>query len=128
MTIATSTRLADGRELIYFDDGAHAKSHSAHDTRPLDARSEENTGELRYDALTGDWVAVAAHRQTRTYLPLPTSARCVPPPGRTCPRFPIPPTTWPFLKTVSRRWARPWAPSRQTQLGAPWAEPSAGAR
>lgn len=69
MTIATSTRLADGRELIYFDDGAHAKSHSAHDTRPLDARSEENTGELRYDALTGDWVAVAAHRQTRTYLP-----------------------------------------------------------
>lgn len=69
MTIATSTRLADGRELIYFDDGAHAKSHTALDTRPLDARSEENTGELRYDALTGDWVAVAAHRQTRTYLP-----------------------------------------------------------
>ncbi|ALE91471.1 galactose-1-phosphate uridylyltransferase [Arthrobacter alpinus] len=69
MTIATSTHLADGRELIYFDDGQHAKAHTALDTRPLDPRSEENTGELRFDALTGDWVAIAAHRQTRTYLP-----------------------------------------------------------
>ncbi|WP_113717081.1 galactose-1-phosphate uridylyltransferase [Arthrobacter dokdonensis] len=69
MTIPTSTRLADGRELIYFDDGATARSHTAVDTRPLDARSEANTGELRFDALTGDWVAIAAHRQTRTYLP-----------------------------------------------------------
>ncbi|MCU6482388.1 galactose-1-phosphate uridylyltransferase [Arthrobacter sp. A2-55] len=69
MTIATSTRLADGRELIYFDEGSAAHSHAAVDTRPLDPRSEENTGELRFDALTGDWVAVAAHRQTRTYLP-----------------------------------------------------------
>jgi UDPglucose--hexose-1-phosphate uridylyltransferase len=69
MTIPTSTRLADGRELIYFDDGATAHSHTAVDTRPLDPRSEANTGELRFDALTGDWVAIAAHRQTRTYLP-----------------------------------------------------------
>lgn len=69
MTIATTTLLADGRELIYFDDGGLAKAHVGVDTRPLDARSEENTGELRFDALTGDWVAIAAHRQTRTYLP-----------------------------------------------------------
>jgi UDPglucose--hexose-1-phosphate uridylyltransferase len=69
MTIPTSTRLADGRELIYFDDGSTAHSHTAVDTRPLDARSGETTGELRFDALTGDWVAVAAHRQSRTYLP-----------------------------------------------------------
>ncbi|SEE67166.1 UDPglucose--hexose-1-phosphate uridylyltransferase [Arthrobacter alpinus] len=69
MTDATTTLLADGRELIYFDDGATAKAHTAVDTRPLDPRSEENTGELRFDALTGDWVAIAAHRQTRTYLP-----------------------------------------------------------
>ncbi len=69
MTSATSTVLADGRELIYFDDGGTAKEHPATDTRPLDPRSEANTGELRFDALTGDWVAVAAHRQTRTYLP-----------------------------------------------------------
>ena len=69
MTRATTTLLADGRELIYFDDGGTAKDYTAADTRPLDPRSEENTGELRFDALTGDWVAIAAHRQTRTYLP-----------------------------------------------------------
>jgi UDPglucose--hexose-1-phosphate uridylyltransferase len=69
MTIATSTLLADGRELIYFDDGATHRPHDAVDTRPLDPRSAGNTGELRYDALTGDWVAIAAHRQARTYLP-----------------------------------------------------------
>src|SRR5699024_203689 len=69
MTRATSTLLADGRELIYFDDGNTARDHGTEDTRPLDPRSEENTGELRLDALTGDWVAIAAHRQTRTYLP-----------------------------------------------------------
>ncbi|WP_207345222.1 galactose-1-phosphate uridylyltransferase [Arthrobacter sp. E3] len=69
MTIATTTSLADGRELIYFDDGNTGHAHTARDTRPLDPRSEANTGELRFDALTGDWVAVAAHRQSRTYLP-----------------------------------------------------------
>ncbi|ALE05092.1 galactose-1-phosphate uridylyltransferase [Arthrobacter sp. ERGS1:01] len=69
MTIATTTQLADGRELIYFDDGGRVHDHSAVDTRPLDPRSEANTGELRFDALTGDWVAIAAHRNTRTYLP-----------------------------------------------------------
>ncbi|WP_104091241.1 galactose-1-phosphate uridylyltransferase [Arthrobacter sp. GMC3] len=69
MTNATSTLLADGRELIYFDDGGQRKAHTASDTRPLDPRSDANTGELRFDALTGDWVAIAAHRQTRTYLP-----------------------------------------------------------
>ncbi len=69
MTTATSTRLSDGRELIYFDDGDVAKPHREADQRPLPPRSEEDTGEIRFDALTGDWVAIAAHRQTRTYLP-----------------------------------------------------------
>ncbi len=69
MSAATSTVLADGRELIYFDDGNAAKPHPERDRRPLPPRSDADTGEIRYDALTGDWVAVAAHRQTRTYLP-----------------------------------------------------------
>lgn len=69
MSAATSTVLADGRELIYFDDGDAAKPHPERDRRPLPRRSDADTGEIRYDALTGDWVAVAAHRQTRTYLP-----------------------------------------------------------
>lgn len=69
MTTATSTLLADGRELIYFDEGPAAHRHTALDTRPLEPRSDTDTGELRFDALTNDWVAIAAHRQSRTYLP-----------------------------------------------------------
>ncbi|GAA4657008.1 galactose-1-phosphate uridylyltransferase [Arthrobacter cryoconiti] len=69
MTTATSTLLADGRELIYFDEGPVAHHHTGADTRPLEPRSDADTGELRFDALTNDWVAIAAHRQSRTYLP-----------------------------------------------------------
>ncbi len=69
MTTATTTTLADGRELIYFDDGDVARPHPEPDRRPLLPRSDADTGEIRFDALTGDWVAIAAHRQSRTYLP-----------------------------------------------------------
>ena len=67
VTAVTSTRLADGRELLYFDDGARPVPRAAQDTRDLPGRPP--AGELRYDVLTGEWVALAAHRQTRTYLP-----------------------------------------------------------
>jgi UDPglucose--hexose-1-phosphate uridylyltransferase len=63
----TPRRLADGREIIYFDDDAHVAAHDAVDTRdlpPVATRSQ-----LRYDALVGEWVAIASHRQTRTFLP-----------------------------------------------------------
>jgi len=59
--------LADGRQAIFFADGSGSVPGEVHDTRALDPRGEP--GELRYDRLTGDWVAVAAHRQSRTYLP-----------------------------------------------------------
>lgn len=59
--------LADGREAIFFADRGHRIPEQVTDQRALDPRGEP--GELRYDRLTGDWVAVAAHRQTRTYLP-----------------------------------------------------------
>ncbi|MDR6985887.1 UDPglucose--hexose-1-phosphate uridylyltransferase [Paenarthrobacter nitroguajacolicus] len=69
MSRITSTRLADSRELIYFDDpGTPERTpESLVDHRHLPARGEP--GEVRYDALSGDWVAVAAHRQARTHLP-----------------------------------------------------------
>ncbi|PNI07842.1 galactose-1-phosphate uridylyltransferase [Arthrobacter sp. AFG7.2] len=70
MTGITSTSLSDGRELIYFDDAGAPKSRTAElttDHRGLPPRGEP--GEVRYDALTDEWVAVAAHRQTRTHLP-----------------------------------------------------------
>ena len=44
-----------------------APPHPSMDHRELPARPEP--GELRFDALSREWVAVAAHRQTRTHLP-----------------------------------------------------------
>src|SRR4051812_20734820 len=70
MTGITSTRLSDGRELIYFDDDSTSTSRAGHfttDHRGLPPRGEP--GEVRFDALTDEWVAVAAHRQARTHLP-----------------------------------------------------------
>ncbi|AJT40402.1 galactose-1-phosphate uridylyltransferase [Psychromicrobium lacuslunae] len=65
--LITSTRLADGRELLYFDETAQNREDT--DTRPLERRRDADTGQIRYDALTGDWVAIAQHRGSRTYLP-----------------------------------------------------------
>jgi UDPglucose--hexose-1-phosphate uridylyltransferase len=62
----TSIRLADGRELIYYDSRDDAV-RDAVDSRPLDAVA--TTAEIRYDALLGDSVAIASHRQARTYHP-----------------------------------------------------------
>ncbi|CAL9438389.1 galactose-1-phosphate uridylyltransferase [Streptomyces radiopugnans] len=65
----TSTRLADGRELVYYDvRGGHgAAERDAVDRRPLDAVA--TASEIRHDPLLGEWVAVTAHRQARTYHP-----------------------------------------------------------
>ncbi|MEU0003234.1 galactose-1-phosphate uridylyltransferase [Streptomyces sp. NPDC006314] len=62
----TSTRLADGRELIYYDLGDDTV-RDAVDRRPLDRTV--TTSEIRRDPLLGDSVAVASHRQGRTYHP-----------------------------------------------------------
>jgi UDPglucose--hexose-1-phosphate uridylyltransferase len=69
MTRLSSTFLADGRELMYFDDAGTPPRDAATlvDHRDLPPRAEP--GEVRFDALSGDWVAVAAHRQSRTHLP-----------------------------------------------------------
>lgn len=62
----TSTRLADGRELIYFDESPGIE-RTTPDTRDLPP--VEHHSQARYDALAGEWVAIAGHRQTRTYHP-----------------------------------------------------------
>ncbi|MFD8391152.1 galactose-1-phosphate uridylyltransferase [Streptomyces sp. NPDC059680] len=62
----TSTRLADGRELIYYDLRDDAV-RDAVDRRPLERT--HTTSEIRPDVLLGDRVAVASHRQGRTYHP-----------------------------------------------------------
>ncbi|BCL28402.1 galactose-1-phosphate uridylyltransferase [Streptomyces aurantiacus] len=62
----TSTRLADGRELIYYD-SRDDTVRDAVDRRPLGRTV--TTSEVRLDPLLGDAVAVASHRQARTYHP-----------------------------------------------------------
>ncbi|MGV9560830.1 galactose-1-phosphate uridylyltransferase [Streptomyces sp. NPDC003480] len=62
----TPTRLADGRELVYYDLRDDAV-RDAVDRRPLERTV--TTSEIRRDALLGDSVAIASHRQGRTYLP-----------------------------------------------------------
>lgn len=69
----TITHLADGRELIYFDRRDDA-DRSAIDSRELGPRPVAS--ELRYDPLTEEWVAIAGHRQTRTFLPTGGAAEC----------------------------------------------------
>ncbi|MFE7460656.1 galactose-1-phosphate uridylyltransferase [Streptomyces sp. NPDC012600] len=63
----TVTRLADGRELIYYDSADSTTVREAVDRRPLDAVS--TSSEIRRDPLLGDAVAIASHRQSRTYHP-----------------------------------------------------------
>ncbi|GAA4691474.1 galactose-1-phosphate uridylyltransferase [Kocuria gwangalliensis] len=60
-------RLADGREAVFFSDRGAAPVEHVVDARPLGERSGH--GQVRFDRLTGEWIAVAAHRQSRTYLP-----------------------------------------------------------
>ncbi|MER5421614.1 galactose-1-phosphate uridylyltransferase [Streptosporangium roseum] len=62
----TITHLADGRELFYFDRHDDA-DRGAIDKRDLPPRPPAS--ELRYDPLTEEWIAVAGHRQGRTFLP-----------------------------------------------------------
>ncbi|MFB7654906.1 MULTISPECIES: galactose-1-phosphate uridylyltransferase [unclassified Streptomyces] len=62
----TSTRLADGRELVYYD-LRDDTVRDAVDHRPLERTV--TTSEVRRDPLLGDSIAVASHRQGRTYHP-----------------------------------------------------------
>ncbi len=65
IVISTTRQLADGREIVYFD--AAPVERDAVDRRdlpPVATRSQ-----VRWDPLLGEWVVIAAHRQTRTFLP-----------------------------------------------------------
>ena len=62
----TARQLADGREIIYFD-AEPGRARLAEDTRDLPPQAPPS--EMRRDPLTGEWITMAAHRQTRTYKP-----------------------------------------------------------
>ncbi|WP_367138128.1 MULTISPECIES: galactose-1-phosphate uridylyltransferase [Streptomyces] len=75
----TATKLADGRELIYYDLDGDVIREPADDPRPLPPVL--TTTEIRHDPILGDDVAIASHRQTRTFLP----------PAEACPLCPSSP-------------------------------------
>ncbi|RNI25437.1 galactose-1-phosphate uridylyltransferase [Flexivirga caeni] len=62
----TEGRLADGRQIIWYDaDGTHR-------TAVPDRRDLPTTvtgSQLRLDPLTGQWIGIASHRQSRTFMP-----------------------------------------------------------
>ena len=77
-----SAQLADGREIIYYDESPGLGRANAPDRRPLGYRPADpgeisGTDEdlspsgLRWDGLAGEWVIIAAQRQDRTFLPSP---------------------------------------------------------
>ena len=98
----TSTRLADGRELIYYD-LRDDTVRDAVDRRPLERTV--TTSEIRHDPLLGDSVAVASHRQGRTYHPPADECPLCPSQGRPAQRDPgLLATTSSSSRTASPRW------------------------
>jgi len=67
--LRTERAMADGRRIYYYDlPGASFEvSRTAADNRATESRP--GVGELRLDLLTNEWVTIAAHRQTRAFLP-----------------------------------------------------------
>ncbi|WP_237233682.1 galactose-1-phosphate uridylyltransferase [Rothia nasisuis] len=71
----TKGTLADGREIIFFDDSepyvSGRKTRIIRDTRPLEPRTlpPHEAACVRTDPLTGESIAIAAHRNNRTFLP-----------------------------------------------------------
>ncbi len=85
--------MADGRELIYYDDSEPYASGAAtrrlDDPRPLPDRFAPVVGadgvtrpfegpRMRRDPLTGDWIPMASHRMNRTFLPAADSCPLCP--------------------------------------------------
>ena len=74
----SSTRLADGREIVYFDEAPGLGRAQVRDTRPLPPRpagpalpAGSPEWGIRWDPLAGESVVIAAARQDRTFLPPP---------------------------------------------------------
>lgn len=75
MTIRQHFRLADKRDIFYFD-LTPGQDRSAEDTRELPETA--TSSQIRWDPLFSEWAVIAGHRQSRTYRP----------PTRQCPLCP----------------------------------------
>ena len=63
--IRNNLEMADGRTIRYYD--SQGQSRTAQDNR--EKEEQPGIGELRLDPLVNEWVAMAAHRQGRIFLP-----------------------------------------------------------
>ncbi len=61
----TELQMFDGRQIFYYDSAPVERN--AIDLRPFEPRPLP--GDMRQDVLTGEWIAIASHRQTRAFLP-----------------------------------------------------------
>jgi len=61
----TELQMFDGRQIFYYD--STPVDRTAIDARPFEPRPLP--GDMREDVLTGEWVAMASHRQGRAFLP-----------------------------------------------------------
>jgi UDPglucose--hexose-1-phosphate uridylyltransferase len=61
----TELAMFDGRQIFYYD--RKKIDRKAIDLRPFEPRPLP--GDMRQDLLTGEWIAMAAHRQARAFLP-----------------------------------------------------------
>jgi UDPglucose--hexose-1-phosphate uridylyltransferase len=112
--------MSDGRTIRYYD--TQNQDRASIDRR--DAEEEPTIGELRLDPLVNEWVAIAAHRQERIFLP----------PKELCPLCPtkgdllteIPENDFevvvfdnrsPSLRSPSDDWALPEMIGPETRIG-----------
>jgi UDPglucose--hexose-1-phosphate uridylyltransferase len=67
----TTGRLADEREIVYYDDTepfvSGRQTRELIDKRPLGPAAR--AGQMRRDPLSGAWIALATHRLDRTFMP-----------------------------------------------------------
>ncbi|WP_181783789.1 galactose-1-phosphate uridylyltransferase [Pseudonocardia pini] len=68
----TAGRLSDGREIFWYD--AEPGRVAGVDERGLP--EVHTVSEIRYDELLDEWVAIASHRQTRTFQPSGGADQC----------------------------------------------------
>ncbi len=105
--------LADGREILYFDDAGHDPGPPPPDRRSLE-RVALAAG-LRHDPLLDEPVLVATHRQGRTFLPAASDCPLCPSRGATATE--IPATDYDVAVFENRFPSLPAAPPGGTPAG-----------
>ncbi len=117
--IRTELGMADGRTIRYYD--STPRERSASDRRPEEAQPP--IGEMRLDLLTNEWIAIAAHRQGRIFLPPKELCPLCPTTGDLLSEIPdsnyevvVFDNRFPSLKNPEGPWALPSAAGLETEI------------